>query len=109
MFMKMRWPIVFVLAVTAIAVLMLLGEKHASAGPPQGAAVAPSGTMTMKASEVSGPLSIPDTTSAINSEKPMSQRVVHYEIDARYDPAKHVVDGNEILTYHNLTGETLDH
>ena len=39
---------------------------------------------------------------------PLSQRVVAYQIDARYDPAKHTVDGTETLTYHNLTGQPLD-
>jgi hypothetical protein len=39
----------------------------------------------------------------------MSQRVVHYEIDAKYDTAKHIVDASEALTYHNLTGQALDH
>src|SRR3989442_4319671 len=53
--------------------------------------------------------SIPDTTLAINSDKPMSQRLVHYEIDAKYDAAKHTVDATETLTYHNLTGQALDH
>jgi glucan phosphorylase len=53
--------------------------------------------------------SIPDTTSAINSSTPMSQRVVHYEIDAKYDAATHTVDATEVLTYHNLTGQALDH
>src|SRR6202040_2155764 len=48
-------------------------------------------------------------TLAINSPRPMSQRVVHYEIDARYDAAKHTVDATETLTYHNLTGQPLDH
>ena len=38
----------------------------------------------------------------------MSERVVHYEIDAKYDAAKHTVDATEVLTYHNLTGQTLD-
>src|SRR5208337_3235487 len=32
---------------------------------------------------------------------PLSQRVVAYQIDAKYDPAKHTVDGTETLTYHN--------
>jgi hypothetical protein len=54
-------------------------------------------------------LSIPDTTLAINSDKPMSQRVVHYEIDAKYNAITHTVDANEVLTYHNLTGQALDH
>jgi peptidase M1-like protein len=58
---------------------------------------------------VGGPtLSIPATTSAINSPAPMSQRVVHYEIDAKYDPKTHALDGTETLTYHNLTGQPLD-
>ena len=53
--------------------------------------------------------SIPNTTLAINSSTPMSERVVHYEIEARYDAAKHSVDATEVLTYHNLTGQALDH
>src|SRR5271157_410235 len=40
---------------------------------------------------------------------PLSQRVVAYQIDAKYDPDQHVVDGVETLTYHNLTGQRLDH
>jgi len=51
---------------------------------------------------------IPDTTSAINSSAPMSQRVVHYEIDAKYDAKAHSLDATETLTYHNLTGQPLD-
>jgi Peptidase family M1 domain len=39
---------------------------------------------------------------------PLSQRVVAYQIDAKYDPAKHTVDATETLTYHNLTGKPLD-
>ena len=56
-----------------------------------------------------GSISIPDTTLAINSPTPLSQRVVHYEIEAKYDAAKHSVDATEVLTYHNLTGQALDH
>ena len=40
---------------------------------------------------------------------PLSQRVVAYEIDAKYLPEKHVVEATETLTYHNLTGKALDH
>ena len=40
---------------------------------------------------------------------PLSQRVVAYQIDAKYDPAQHAVDATETLTYHNLTGQPLDH
>src|ERR1700760_3823791 len=39
---------------------------------------------------------------------PLSQRVVAYQIDAKYDPPKHVVEATETLTYHNLTGQSLD-
>jgi hypothetical protein len=53
-------------------------------------------------------LSIPDTTSAINSVTPLSQRVVHYEIETKYDPKSHSLDATEVLTYHNLTGQPLD-
>jgi hypothetical protein len=38
----------------------------------------------------------------------MSQRVVYYEIDARYNAKDHSLDATEILTYHNLTGQPLD-
>src|SRR5438270_8059454 len=54
-------------------------------------------------------VAIPETTLAINSPTPMSERVVHYEIDARYDAGTHTVNATEVLTYHNLTGQTLDH
>ena len=39
---------------------------------------------------------------------PLSQRVVAYQIDAKYDPPQHTVDATETLTYHNLTGQALD-
>ncbi len=39
---------------------------------------------------------------------PLSQRVVAYQIDAKYDPPSHTVTASETLTYHNLTGQPLD-
>jgi Peptidase family M1 domain len=51
---------------------------------------------------------IPETTSAINSSTPLSQRVVAYNIQAKYDPKTHSLDGSEVLTYRNLTGQPLD-
>src|SRR5580693_8565264 len=39
---------------------------------------------------------------------PLSQRVVAYQIDAKYDPPKHTVEATETLTYHNLTGQPQD-
>src|SRR5262249_25072123 len=38
----------------------------------------------------------------------LSERIVSYQIDAKFDPAKHTVDATEILTYHNLTGQPQD-
>lgn len=42
------------------------------------------------------------------SDKPLSERVVAYQIDARFDAAKHTLDATEVLTYHNLTGQPQD-
>jgi hypothetical protein len=56
----------------------------------------------------SNELTIPSTTAAINSPTPLSQRVVAYDIDARYDAKSHTLDADETLTYHNLTGQPLD-
>jgi hypothetical protein len=65
-----------------------------------GAALGQSGT--------TAPSAIPNTVSAINSPTPMSQRVVAYNIDAKYDARNHSLDANETLVYHNLTGQPLD-
>src|SRR5579859_1178866 len=115
--MKIRWLILGfpVLSVVAVSLLVMSGAK---ARPAQGmAAVAAQAVASSPAQaihetgiqETPGVLSIPDTTLAINSDKPMSQRVVHYEIDAKYDAAKRTVDATEVLTYHNVTGQALDH
>ena len=80
-------------------------RKTVAAAPSQAPIMAnPTGSIT-----AAGAATIPDTTLAINSPTPMSQRVVHYQIDAKYDVAKHTVDATEVLTYHNLTGQPLDH
>src|SRR5580700_12093180 len=60
------------------------------------------------AQSASSELSIPNTTSAVNSATPLSQRVVHYEINAKYDAKGHTLEATETLTYHNLTGQPLD-
>ena len=39
---------------------------------------------------------------------PLSKRVVAYQIEAKYDPPTHSVEATETLTYHNLTGQSLD-
>jgi hypothetical protein len=53
-------------------------------------------------------LTIPVTTSAINSSAPLSQRVVAYDMDAKYNAKAHSLDASETLTYHNLTGQPQD-
>ena len=55
------------------------------------------------AASLVGSVAIPDTTLAINSPTPMSERVVHYEIDARYDTGTHTVNATEAVSYTHLT------
>jgi hypothetical protein len=42
------------------------------------------------------------------SDKPLSQRVVAYDIDARIDAQRHALDATETLTWINLTGQPQD-
>lgn len=108
--MQIRWKIVICIAALVLGCAALMNRNTAAAAAPQAAPAvkAPRQAKTNKGNETAG-ISIPDTTLAINSSSPMSQRVVHYEIDAKYDAAKHIVDATEVLTYHNLTGQALDH
>ena len=108
---NIRWKIVFCIVALALAITALVSRKTATAASPQAAApaVKTSPRATNGKAQAAGAISIPDTTLAINSDKPMSERVVHYEIDAKYDVGKHIVDATEVLTYHNLTGQPLDH
>jgi Peptidase family M1 domain len=114
--MKIRWILVFLPLVSVIAISLTVREQAAKAAsaqkaqPPASAQTAPAKSSVIpSATDDSGSLTIPDTTLAINSDQPMSERVVHYTIDAHYDPGTHMVTANEILTYHNLTGQALDH
>ncbi len=109
--MKLRWIIVFLPVLSVLAISVAVREHAARAAAPQTApASSPAqSSRVTAASNNAGSLTIPDTTLAINSPAPMSQRIVHYEIDAHYDATKHIVDATEILTYHNLTGQALDH
>jgi hypothetical protein len=109
--MKIRWLILFFPVVSIVVVSLLVKEYAAKSAPlPQGAAAAVAAATAANATpNRSGTIAIPDTTLAINSAQPMSQRVVRYEIDVKYNAAKHIVDATEILTYHNLTGQALDH
>jgi hypothetical protein len=108
-FMPIRWKFVVPIALFALGFATFVSRKTATAAPQAAPAAAPAKAPVAVAAATPGTLSIPDTKLAINSPTPMSERVVHYEIDARYDAAKHTVDANEVLTYHNLTGQALDH
>jgi hypothetical protein len=108
--MKLRWIVLFFPAVFMAGFSILVIRHGSKAAPLQAGAAASMAKASVNASPAqAGVFSIPDTTLAINSPTPMSQRVVHYEIDARYDASKHTVDASEVLTYHNLTGQPLDH
>src|SRR5229473_6740807 len=108
--MKIRWLILFFPAVSMIVLSLAVMQHAAKAAPPQGAPVARSAKAAPAAPlNSAGAMAIPATMLAVNSDKPMSERIVHYEIDAKYDAVKHIVDATEVLTYHNVTGQALDH
>jgi hypothetical protein len=103
--MKIRWRMFTVLATFVLSLIVLIERK-----PVTAAAQSPAPAKTAAPSLPTSPsLTIPDTTLAINSPVPLSQRIVHYEIDAKYDASSRTVDASEVLTYHNLTGQPLDH
>jgi len=104
--MQIRWKVVLVLIALVFGVTAFLARKTATAAPQS---TAPAKAAMASAASTDTSLSIPDTTIAVNSSAPLSQRVVHYEINAKYDAAKHIIDATEVLTYHNLTGQPLDH
>lgn len=111
--MKIRWFIVFFPLVSVVVLSLAVLQHNAHAGAPQEAmpTSVPQAASAAAASITPGApggVEIPNTTLAINSDKPMSERVVHYEIDAHYDATTHTVDATEVLTYHNLTGQPLD-
>jgi hypothetical protein len=113
--MRIYWIILLVPLVSVVGISLAAHEQAAKAASAQAQRAAstqttpPKSTITASSANDSGSLTIPDTTLAINSDKPMSERIVHYTIDAHYDPATHTVNANEILVYHNLTGQALDH
>ena len=108
--MKIRWIILFFPVVSVVALSLAVMQHAVKAGPPQKTTTASAfKPVPAAASKNAGAMAIPDTTLAINSDKPMSERIVHYEIDAKYDATKHIVDATEVLTYHNVTGQALDH
>src|ERR1700691_527921 len=107
--MKIRWLILFFPVVSVVVLSLAVMQHSAKAAAPQANEAASASTAIPTAAASAGTMTIPDTVLAINSDKPMSERIVHYEIDAHYDAVKHVVDATEVLTYHNVTGQALDH
>jgi len=83
--MQIRWKIVFCAAVLAFAFTAFMSRNTTTAATPQAAAPAFAHASPSNVAATNG-LSIPDTTTAINSDKPMSQRVVHYEIAENFAP-----------------------
>ena len=55
-----------------------------------------------------GPVQTTAPPAATLADKPLSERVVAYQIDARFDAGKHALDATEVLTYRNLTGQPQD-
>ena len=58
--------------------------------------------------QLPAPGQIPSSIRAVNAAAPLSQRVVAYAIEAKYEPKSHTLDGVETLTYLNATGVPLD-
>jgi len=108
--MKIRWMILFFPVVSIIGLSLAVMQHAANAARPQASDPSAARAVTAPvAASGAGAAAIPDTVLAINSDKPMSERIVHYEIDAKYDAVKHIVTATEVLTYHNVTGQALDH
>lgn len=75
------------LMLSRFSLLLAFASAYAAGGTAPAAAPAP----------VPAPI-------ATFAAKPLSERVVAYQIDARFDPDKHALDATEVLTYRNLTG-----
>ena len=104
--MPIRWKMVAVL-ITLPIILSSIPKQLSSQTASQ--RLSPAKARLSAAAAETSAIAIPDTTLGINSPTPMSQRIVHYQIEAKYDAATHTVIATEVLTYHNVTGEALDH
>lgn len=107
--MLIRWKTPVVALIVMMGFIPLATRNAVIAAAPQTATTHAATASAKSTKAASDGITIPDTTEAINSSTPMSERLVHYEIDAKYDAVKHTVDASEVLTYHNLTGQALDH
>src|SRR5258706_3220814 len=98
--MKIRWIVLFFPVVSVVMLSVAVMQHNAKAAAPQGAGAGPAIEIApAAASNITEVMTIPDTTLAVNSDKPMSERIVHYEIDPKYDAGKRTVDATEVLTY----------
>jgi hypothetical protein len=104
----MRWKVVIFVVALVLGTAFFVNRRTSVVNAQATAPTTAPAVKSIHAAPSIG-VSIPDTTLAINSPTPMSERVVHYEIDAKYDATTHTVDATEVLTYHNLTGQALDH
>src|SRR5207302_5749609 len=104
--MLIGWKTTALTITLTIIVAGSLTERAVNAAPQTATA---SKALSAAAPSAGDSVAIPETTLAINSPTPMSERVVHYEIDAKYDANTHTVNATQVLTYHNLTGQALDH
>jgi hypothetical protein len=102
--MIVRWKLTAIIILATLVLVASVARNRVEAQQPP-----PASRAAATSTAADEGLSIPNTTSAINSATPMSQRIVHYEINARYTPSNHTVAATEVLTYHNLTGQSLDH
>jgi hypothetical protein len=101
--MRIRRKLMGIAVICSFASVTLVNNQSALAAP-QAATTRPTSAPAAK----EGTFTIPDTIVGINSLTPLSQRIVHYEIDAKYDANRHTIDATEVLTYHNVTGQALD-
>jgi Peptidase family M1 domain len=85
----------------ALAILGALAIGHARTSD---AAAAAANWAAQKANTAEKP-STKSTASENPEGKPLSTRIVAYQIDARLDPPKHTITASESLTYKNLTGQ----
>ena len=63
------------------------------------------GEVSWHARNTQSPGTIKTPSPAAGGGQPLSTRVVAYNIDAKFDPAKHTITASETLTYRNLTGQ----
>ena len=106
-----RW-LIFVFPVLSVVVVSLLVREHAAkAAAPQTAptpAIAGNASPTIPILDTAA-LAIPSTTLAINSTSQCRSAWSITRSTRSTTRSTHTVNASEVLTYHNLTGQALDH